>query len=175
MSQVAKSGGRARKLSLGDWANIAEVIGAIGVIISLAYVGVQIRENTAEIRTTNRQQLIGRAHEATAGFALSPELSTVLAKVASGDTLTSGERVQYGYLIRSMLYDVQEALVLNREGRLDDAYWETRAAVARSYMSSPLARSVYERDKALGALLPVFVAWMDESILPKVAEPAGGR
>ena len=154
-----------RKLTLADWANIGEVIGAIAVVISLAYVGVQIRENTEEMRVTNRQQLIGRAHEATAGFALSPELSAVLAKVAAGDPLTSGEQVQYGYLIRSMLYDVQEALVLNREGRLDDAYWETRAAVARSYMSSPLARSVYERDKALGTLLPVFMAWMDESIL----------
>lgn len=175
MSQDAKSGARARKLSLGDLANIAEVIGALGVIISLVYVGVQIREHTEEMRTANRQQLIGRAHEATAGFALSAELSGVLAKVANGDTLTSGERVQYGYLIRSMLYDVQEAFVLNREGRLDDEYWETRAAVARSYMSSPSARSVYERDKAAGALLPVFVAWMDESILPKVAEPTSAR
>jgi len=154
-----------RKLTLADWANIGEIIGAIAVVISLVYVGVQIRENTEEMRAANRQQLIGRAHEATAGFALSPELSAVMAKVAAGDSLTSGEQVQYGYSIRSMLYDVQEALVLNREGRLDDAYWETRAAVARSYMSSPLARAVYERDKALGTLLPVFVAWMDESIL----------
>lgn len=157
-----------RRLTLVDWANIGQVIGAVGVVISLAYVGVQIRENTAEMRVTNRQQLIARAHEATAGFALSPELSAVLAKVAAGDALTSGEQVQYGYLIRSMLYDVQEALVLNREGRLDDAYWETRAAVARSYMSRPLARSVYESDKALGTLLPDFVAWMDESVLQAV-------
>jgi hypothetical protein len=165
MSEVTGSEVRARKLSLSDWANIGEVIGAIGVVISLVYVGVQIRENTEEMRAMNRQQLIGRAHEATARFALSPELAAVLAKVATSDPLTSGEQVQYGYLIRSMLYDVQEAFVLNREGRLDDAYWETRAAVVRSYMSSPMARSVYERDKALGTLLPVFVAWMDESIL----------
>jgi hypothetical protein len=134
-------------------------------VISLAYVGVQIREHTKEIRAINRQQLIGRAHEATSSFALSSEVSAILAKVAAGAPLTSGEKVQYGYLIRSMLYDVQEALVLNREGRLDDAYWATRAAVARSYMSSPLARSVYESDKALGTLLPDFVAWMDASII----------
>lgn len=156
---------RVRELTLADWANIGEVIGAIAVVISLVYVGIQIRESTEEMRATNRQQLISRAHEATARFALSSELSAVLAKVAIGDPLTGGEQVQYGYLIRSMLYDVQEALVLNREGRLDDAYWETRAVVARSYMSSPQARSVYQREKALGTLLPDFVAWMDESIL----------
>jgi len=153
------------KLRLADWANIGEVIGAIGVVVSLVYVGAQIRDNTEEMRVANRQQLIGRAHEATWRFALSPDLSTVLAKVSTGEPLTSVEEVQYGYLIRSMLYDVQEAFILNREGRLDDAYWGTRAALARSYLSTPLARSVYERDKELGTLLPDFVAWMDQSVI----------
>jgi len=149
------------KLSLADWGSLAEVVGAVGVIVSLGYVGIQVRDNTAEMRITNRQQLIGRAQEATQRFALSPELSSVLAKVASGATLTVVEAVQYGYLIRSMLYDVQEAFALNQEGRLDDAYWGTRAAIASTYMSSPLARALYEREKELGTLLPPFVRWMD--------------
>lgn len=152
------------KLRLADWANIAEVVAAVGVIFSLVYVGFQVSENTQEIRTTNRQQLIGRAHEATNRFAVSPQLSTIIAKVADGDSLTSSEAVQYGYLIRAVLYDIQEAFVLNREDRLDDAYWGTRAALAKQYMARPQARSVYERDKALGTLLPEFVGWMDQSL-----------
>jgi len=146
--------------------NHGEVIGAVAVVLSLAYVGVQIRENTEEIRAANRQQLIGRAHDATLRFALSPEVATILASLAAGDSLTSAEQLQYGYLIRSMLYDVQEAFVLNREARLDDAYWGTRAALVSSYMSGPAARAVYEREKRLGTLLPDFVAWMDESVVP---------
>lgn len=152
------------KLRLADWASIAEIVGAVAVVVSLAYVGVQIRANTEEVRATNRQQLVGRSHEATERYALSPEISTILTKVGAGDSLTDVERTQYGYIIRSMLYDVQEAFVLNREGRLDDAYWGTRAAIARAYMSNPVAIATYERDKALGTLLPDFVQWMDESI-----------
>lgn len=56
--------------------------------------------------------------------------------------------------------------MLNREGRLDDVYWETRAAVARVYMAQPPARLVYERDKALGTLLSEFTDWVEQSVLP---------
>ncbi len=155
-----------RKLSLSEWANIAEVVGAAAVVVSLIYVGVQVGENTAEMRATNRQQLVGRAHQATISFALDPGLSEILAKVQNSDPLTDAESIQYGYLIRAVLYDVQEAFVLNQEGRLDDAYWATRAAVARAYMAQPPARQIYERDKALGTLLPEFTDWVERSVLP---------
>jgi len=154
------------KLSLSEWANLAEVVGAAAVVVSLIFVGVQVRENTEEIRATNRQQLVGRAHEATKSFALDPGLSIILAKVENSESLTDAEAIQYGYLIRAVLYDIQEAFILNREGRLDDAYWATRAAVARSYMIQPLAQQIYARDRAQGTLIPDFTDWVDQSVLP---------
>ena len=92
------------KLRLSDWANIAEVIGAVAVVASLLYVGVQVQENTREIRATNRQQLVGRAHESTNRFAVNPQLTTIIAKVADGDSLTASEALQYGYLIIFQLF-----------------------------------------------------------------------
>ena len=41
------------KLSLSDWASLAEIVGALAVVISLVYVGVQISENTIEVREAN--------------------------------------------------------------------------------------------------------------------------
>ncbi|MDX1461405.1 MAG: hypothetical protein R3348_10155, partial [Xanthomonadales bacterium] len=70
-------------LSLSEWASIAEVIGAIGVVISLIFVGVQVRENTDEIRATNRHQLIGRAHSATTSIAANQGIAAVIAKLAA--------------------------------------------------------------------------------------------
>ena len=154
------------KLSLSEWANLAEVVGAAAVVVSLIFVGVQVRENTAEIRATNRQQLIGRAHEATRSFAQDPGLASILAKAQDSESLSDAEAIQYAYLIRATLYDVQEAFVLNREGRLDDAYWATRAALVRAYLAQPLAKQVYERDKTQGTLIPDFTDWVDQSVLP---------
>ncbi|GMV07530.1 MAG: hypothetical protein AMXMBFR53_38050 [Gemmatimonadota bacterium] len=137
----------------------------MAVVVSLVFVGVQVRENTAEIRATNRQELVNRAHQATSSVALDPALAEILAKVQLADSLTPTEAIQYGYFVRAVLYDVQEAFLLNQEGRLDDDYWETRAAIARAYLAQPLARQVYERDREQGTLLPQFVSWVEGAVV----------
>ena len=157
-------------LKLSDWASIAEVVSAMAVVISLLYVGFQINQNTNEVRAANRQQLVSRSHSATLSTAASPELAGAVAKAGDGSTLTSLELSQYGYLVRSMLYDVQEAYLLYREGRLDEEYWNTRAAIALAFMAQTPARDVYRRDKSVGALHTAFIEWMDQAIEEQYGE-----
>lgn len=42
---------------LSDWASIAEIVASITVVISLLFVGIQIRENTAEMRAAQSNDL----------------------------------------------------------------------------------------------------------------------
>lgn len=153
-----------RKLTLSEMANIAEVIGAVAVVLSLLYVGYQVRENTSEIRATNRQQLLGRAHTATQNMAASPELAAVLTKAFGGAALSPVEETQFGYVVRGLLYDIQEAYLLHREGRLDEQYWHTRAALMSFYMAVESAKDVYRRDRDLGVLHADFVRWADAAV-----------
>ena len=152
------------KLKLSDWASVAEVIGAVAVVISLVYVGIQINGNTIEIREANRQELINRSFVATGRVVENAEVADILVKVADGEPLSPQESVQYSYFVRAMLYDVQEAYLLYREGRLDDEYWETRQSIFVAYMAAAPALAAYERDKAVGALHHEFVLWADEML-----------
>ncbi len=152
------------KLRLSEWASLAEVIGAIGVVISLVYVGLQVNENTAEVRATNRQQLVRRSHAATVDLAASPSLAAVFAKVANAEPLTGTEQIQYGYFLRAVLYDVQEAYLLYREGRLEKAYWDTRAALFQIYLGQGPALEVYEGVKSQGLLHGDFVDWAEQNV-----------
>ncbi len=127
------------------------------------YVGIQINENTGETRAANRQLLISRSHLGTLAAA-GPETSAIFGKVAEGTVLTPTERYQYGFLMRTVLYDVQEAYLLYREGRLDEGYWNTRAAVALAFLAPPLARDSYRQDRSIGAFHTDFVEWMDGAI-----------
>ena len=43
--------------TLQDWASIAEIIGAVAIVISLVYVAFEIRENTKALQATSRQAL----------------------------------------------------------------------------------------------------------------------
>jgi hypothetical protein len=44
-----------RPMTLQDWSNFAQVIGAIAVVISLFYVGFQIKGNTSAVRSATAQ------------------------------------------------------------------------------------------------------------------------
>jgi hypothetical protein len=45
------------KRSLQDWASIAEIIGAVAIVMSLIYVAYEVRENTRALQATSRQAL----------------------------------------------------------------------------------------------------------------------
>ncbi len=152
------------KLKLSDWASIAEIVGAVAVVFSLVYVGIQISENTVEVRETNRQLIGQRSIDATGRIAANPELAAILAKVSEDKPLDTSEQTQYSYFIRSLLYDIQEAFLLYREDRLNDEYWNTRRAVFATFMRLEPARAVYDRDKELGVLQLAFVDWVDQEL-----------
>jgi hypothetical protein len=42
-------------MSIQDWGAISEVVGAIGVIVTLIYLTTQIRQNTRQIRNQGHQ------------------------------------------------------------------------------------------------------------------------
>jgi hypothetical protein len=153
-----------RNLPLDKWASLAEIVSAVAVVISLIYVGYQINENTGEIRAANRQQLVDRAHEATMSFATSTDLADVMAKASVGAELSLSEQSQYEYAVRAVLYDVQEAFLLHREGRLDEGYWQTRQALILAYISTQTGYDVYQQNKSRGILHRDFVEWLDRAL-----------
>src|SRR5450432_2559314 len=44
-------------MTLQDWSNLAQVIGALAVVISLFYVGFQIKRNTSAVRSATAQAI----------------------------------------------------------------------------------------------------------------------
>ena len=42
-------------MKLSDWANVAEIVGAAAVIVTLVYVAVQIEQNTIAVEASTRQ------------------------------------------------------------------------------------------------------------------------
>ena len=48
------------KKTLTDWANVAEIIGAFAIVLSLIFVGVQIRENTRAAQNATFQQSVSQ-------------------------------------------------------------------------------------------------------------------
>ena len=71
---------------------IAETVGAVAVVISLAYVGVQIRQNTITQTAQMHQQLVEAQNETNRAIIDNPELSELVNNANEDfDSLSAGD------------------------------------------------------------------------------------
>ena len=76
--------------------------------------------------------------------------------------LIMNEYINTSFILVSVLLSIVSAFLLYQDGRLNRGYWETRAALIKSYMTQEFARDIYIRDRASGLLHKGFLAWADE-------------
>ena len=132
-------------MTLGDLGNIGEFVGALGVVASLVYLAIQIRQNTHQIRE-NTNSILGSAELENARIssdwlltiAQNPELGRVWRLGLSEPTkLTEDQGIQFAFLMGSAFYELQGAFRQYKRGLLPEDSWEPFAEVISRYMSSP--------------------------------------
>jgi hypothetical protein len=105
------------KWKLSDLASVAEVIAAIGVILSLLFVGFQIKDGNRETRAATLQATLDSE------MALQSEAmryAGVWEKVMTGQHLADGEEKRRGILLFNMLMTLyQNQYYQYRSGYLD--------------------------------------------------------
>jgi hypothetical protein len=60
-------------LQISDWANIAEIVGALAVTISLVFVGLQVRANTVATQSATYQDAVGHEISILLAISATPE------------------------------------------------------------------------------------------------------
>jgi hypothetical protein len=101
---------------------LAEMIGAVGVILSLIYVGKQLKQTNAMSRSAARQSLSAQMTDWAMAIAASPTLSESLSKVhfhnLVRDDATDLERVQVAYSFIAIVGQIHLAYEQQKEGIL---------------------------------------------------------
>jgi len=155
-------------MKLEKYALIAEVVSAIAVVITLIFVIVEIRANTAATLASNRQSLAGRTEQFLATNSTSPELAALVVKVRRDEELTAEERYQYGNYLGHALRLAEEGYLLYLDDALSNEYWQTRARnTIDSRMYGELSRELYYEWSGLGWFTPQFTEWMDGELESK--------
>ncbi|MCZ6888455.1 MAG: hypothetical protein O7H39_08165 [Gammaproteobacteria bacterium] len=76
--------------------NYGEFVGSIGVVATLVYLAIQIRQNTATSRGLSRQTLIDGWAVSQAQFQSNPELLRIYAKgIMQWSTMSNTEKTQF--------------------------------------------------------------------------------
>ena len=115
---------------------IAELLAAIGVIISLIFVGLQVRKSNEEARTATMQATTDTEMMMVQIFA---EHAEVWDKVSTGKELDSGTETRKGILMANMLMiDYENRFHQYLAGNFDESSWQNRLEILQSFVSLPI-------------------------------------
>lgn len=138
---------------------IAEISGAIGVIISLLYLAAQIRKSSLSDNARTFESVTNNWHQATANL-LDPKNRVTFLKALDGyDSLSDEERLQFHVLAAQFpdRFDTMlhfEALGITKTKHLSGMY----GALIRDFMSHPGFKSFYRAEHHYFS--PTMKAWV---------------
>jgi len=164
-------------MSIQDWGAIGEVVGAVGVIATLAYLAIQIKQNTAMARMAALQNVIAGGVDHNRGIADSEDLARIITKgVAEPHSLSDEERLRFNANAVTLYHHLDAAYQMYERGLLDEESWQKFAYEAPIWIRLPGIREWFETDKY--RLSPGFRKYLELAIeteqMPKIV-PAFGR
>ena len=148
-----------------------EFVAATGVILSLVFVGLEIRQNTLAVRSSTLQALSDSHRDLVLGSLLSEEHSALISRTFQGETsedFTDHENTRlFGYYVVYVSH-LQNTYMQREAGVIDDEVFE-----AYGWNGAPIRTPHFDEwsELALGtAATPTFAAFFRQWRAEHVAE-----
>ena len=107
-------------MKLSEAASWAEIVSALGIVISLIYVGIQVTDNTSAIRSETASNASTEFIDWYKHVSDDPELMDVwLRGVTSPETLDEQQSLRFVFLLHIVMLQFQNNYYLVEEGTLD--------------------------------------------------------
>ena len=124
-----------------DWeavGSIGEIIGAVGVIITLLYVAVQVRHNTATAAAATYDSLMNSFTAVNGLVIADPAVAELFQRGTEDPTsLTEVEAIQYAFLMRSWANQWLKIWRLRESGVISEKVWRPIAEEAAGAFATP--------------------------------------
>ena len=131
-------------MSIATAALLAEIVGAVAVVISLVYLALQIRAQNTEARIAAMHDISVGYRDSLANFA-NPESAALFDKAVSDyDSLSHAESIQLIAILGRIFRVWEEAYMQHQDGRLDERMWQSMLRQFRGYMAVVPYQKVWE-------------------------------
>jgi hypothetical protein len=111
-------------MSLEDLGNIGEFVAAVGVIISLIYLAVQIRQNTRTVRSASYQSIVNTANDLGHNFTRAPGFTDLWAQGAvDPGKLNEEQLVKLRAHLVGMFRFYENVFYQHQQGTIDRKMW----------------------------------------------------
>jgi len=132
-------------LTLSDLGNLGDLLGGIGVVVTLVYLATQIRQNTRVARTATLQQWVAMAATVNNAISQSGEFARIYrAGCDDPKSLEPHERTQFNMHL-FQLFNAFESLFFQAEqGAIDQSFFEAKMGTMRQSLASPGVRGWWD-------------------------------
>ena len=159
-----------RRVSWEAAGAIGEIVGALGVILTLAYLAVQIRQNTDSLRAATLQSM----SEASASYndllAANAELANIVLTGASDlEALSPADNARFVFAMMALLRRGEHIHRETKRNRLDGEDWAGIRNSTLFLMSQPGCRAWWNENARLFSR--DFAAWMDGELAKLDPDP----
>jgi len=128
---------------------IGEVLGAAGVILTLGYLAVQIRQNTAMMTAQAVQASVDATQRVLLFRAEHPEVRQILRKARSDEALNTDEFELLASYLQAAFMNFQARLQHHSRGVFDASVNESYELILTDYLESPYVRRWWAFSKPL--------------------------
>jgi hypothetical protein len=152
------------KLKLSEWASIAEIIASFVVIASLAYIGLEINQNTQALQQETHQSVLSILTDTQMSLAIDTDFNRIVMLAESTPNKIQKEEWTRFARYAISLYGIWEYLYLsNREYALSDNQWSAFEPYFLGLPCKPGFRRFWNEQKTDFA--PLFGDYVEGSIL----------
>jgi len=136
------------KFGLSDWSSVAEIAAAVGVILSLIFVGLELRNNTDATEAATRAAINQNDVSFLSLSIDSSVLAVAMVKAEQGEELSALEESQ---LVRQEFVNFvsfEHSLYQYRKGLLEEQEWLRHRRIVEDQINNwPYARIMWEQSR----------------------------
>ncbi len=125
-------------MSLEDGYFISQIVAAVAVIVSLLFVGYQVRQNSINLKLNTQAVQVSAYHQAIEQIKdawFQPDLPDLLTRARAGnDALSEVERFRLSVLLSANLFGHEITMHLAEQGLIDLALWENMLENNRAFL-----------------------------------------
>jgi hypothetical protein len=104
------------------------LLAAIGVIISLIYLAIQIRQNTKAVKATAYQDSVAASRDLNLAVLTNPELSELALREDAIEVASGEDRRRMSLLLNVFLKNFESQFYQYQQGLLEDHLWSANRA-----------------------------------------------
>ncbi len=141
-------------MTLQDLGSVGELVAALATVATLAYLALQIRQNTVQLRDNARAIRLSEVRAAADGeidfrrlLLTDPEVDDVFDRGVRGEPLDSTSARRFGHALLEYSLRSQGRWYLVQQSILSQAYWERVSSFHLDFLSQALARQWWAENR----------------------------